>query len=239
MKKAISPLIGMVLLVIVIVASTSLVLNVGFPMMERMKDTSSIKENINFLRDLDSKIRRVSTEGTLSSRSIDLIFNRGQYYCDNDTNSLIYSLDTESHFISSQTSKNVGNVILSSDASVSTNSTLINDTPCYMMENTHLKACIKKLGSEDNLTEVDTSQLLVYYYNKDLERELNVNLSVYPNDNNSLIQASGFTELRKEGEYIGKGRVTAHVMKGNINYKIIFELRSGSDFLIIEPREAI
>ena len=229
-------MIGLVFLITVIVSATALVMNVAFPMMENMKDTSSIKDTINTMNSVDKKIREVSSEEKLSSREFNLIFNRGHYYCENETNSLIYQLETETDFISPHTSRKLGNVKITADANVKANKTQVNETSCYMLENEYLKICIKSIGSENNQTLIDTSELLVYYYNKEVGRELDINLSVFPNENKSLGEGTGYTYLREEGNYIGKGRVTAYVRKNNISYKVIFQLYSGSDFLMIDPR---
>lgn len=237
-RKGISYSISIVMVFAIVAGVAGMVLNVGMPMISDMRDTSSIKQSMNSLSKIDSTLLRVASEEKYSTRNVNLRFDRGSYECDESSNSLFYRIQAEDNIVSPHSSKMMGNLKITSTANVSTNLTSINGVPCYMMENEHLKVCIRKIGSEDNMTDIDTGELLVYFYNKNLDSELNPEIEIKINENESTSSGQGYTDLREEGSYIGVGRVTAHLSVSNVNYKVIFDLVSGADFLIVEPRRA-
>ncbi|MCJ7450814.1 MAG: hypothetical protein MUP58_03680, partial [Candidatus Nanohaloarchaeota archaeon QJJ-9] len=98
--------------------------------------------------------------------------------------------------------------------------------------NKYLKACIKNITQD---SQISTSELLVYYYNKKLEREETPELNVEINEVDSTSKGTGYTFPEQIGRTLGKGRVTANIETDyGINYTIHFELLTGSDFLSIE-----
>lgn len=100
--------------------------------------------------------------------------------------------------MSPHTSRTIGNLVMTSNANVNVNETTVDGVPCYMMENQHLKACIKKVGNSTNYTSIDTQNLVVQMYNKDQGKELGANFSVFLNRNLTTSTGKGFTKATRK-----------------------------------------
>ncbi|MDY6761976.1 MAG: LamG domain-containing protein [Candidatus Nanohaloarchaea archaeon] len=145
-RSGVSALISLVIYTGIVVAAVGVVLNVGGPVLDRMQDTAAIQSSIDTLTGLDEQIRSVAAEGTYSSRTATLRFQRGQYRFDNETGELYYRIETGSNFISSHSAFQRGPVLISADADVSVTRSSVNGTNCYMMTNQYLEACIRALN---------------------------------------------------------------------------------------------
>jgi hypothetical protein len=73
----------------------SMVLAVGLPAVEKMKDRYTIKETKNLMLVFDENINTVYQEGPGSQRVIDLKIGRGTFEIDEDENSISWSLQTK------------------------------------------------------------------------------------------------------------------------------------------------
>lgn len=235
MKKGVSPLISSVLYVAIVLTAVMMAFNYGMPVIERMQDTNAITSSIDSFQEVNSLVSTVASEGKYSARTLSLNPDRGQYRFDNETGELYYTLETRSNFISSHTSQRRGNILITSDASVSVNESSVDGTPCYRMENEYLEVCIKNVSEGSN---IDTSDILVQAYNKKLEEYLNSTLTVLVNGNEDTITGTGYTEAERIGDNLGRGRVTVTV---NSDYGIIYDVHldliSGSDFIKAEVSE--
>ncbi|MDY6769702.1 MAG: LamG domain-containing protein [Candidatus Nanohaloarchaea archaeon] len=144
-RAGVSALVSMVIYTGIVVAAAGIALNVGAPIIDRMQDTAAITNSIDFLRQVDAQVEEVTTEGQYSAREVRLTFDRGRYVFDNTTGELSYKIDTTSNFIAAHAAQRRGNLLISSEADVSVRESSVNGTDCYMMENQHLKACVRKL----------------------------------------------------------------------------------------------
>ncbi|MBU3905059.1 MAG: hypothetical protein KJ906_02850 [Nanoarchaeota archaeon] len=77
--KAISPLIGFVLVMAISIAAISIAMNVGTPAIERSKEILIYEEGKNNLKLIDGAINEVLQEGDGSSRKVSLKFSDGKY----------------------------------------------------------------------------------------------------------------------------------------------------------------
>lgn len=228
----------MALYVGVAVTAISASLTVGVPAIENMQEAASIQNAQNFMQRVDSSVGEVVSEGEGSTRTITADFDRGELYFENQTNSLVYELRTDASVISPQTSRQTGNIIISSNADVSVENTSVNGTPCYMMENQHIKACIKNVGSQSSQESIDTSELLVLYEFKNSDgsnKQLDGNLTVKLNEVDSTSHGTGYTEATETGDFIGTGEVVATVASDyGFTYDIYFRLPTGADFIKVD-----
>jgi hypothetical protein len=234
MSKGVSEVATSAIYIGVTVSAISVAITSGVPALENMQDAASVRQAQQFMQQLDSNVQTVVSEGEGSTRTVSGEFDRGRMYFDNDTDSLIYELETDAEIISPQTTTRDGNVILSSSANVQVNETTVDGTDCYMMENDHIKACIKKVGSASNYQEINTSELLTLYKFKDENRELDANLSVELNEREGSSYGTGYTTA-ETGEFIGTGEVQTTVSSEyGFTYDIMFRLPTGADFLQID-----
>lgn len=238
MSKGASEIATMALYVGIAVTAISGALTVGIPAIENMQDAASIQKAQNFMQQVDTSVEEVVSEGEGSTRTLSADFDRGQLYFENSTNSLVYELQTDAAVISPQTTRKTGNVILSSNADVSVENTSVNSTPCYMMENKYLKACIKNVGSQENQKNINTSDLLVLYEFKHPDKsnkQLNGNITVKLNDIDATSYGTGYTTATDTGDFIGTGEVVATVASDyGFTYDVYFRLPTGSDFIKVD-----
>ncbi len=238
MSKGVSEIATMAIYVGVTVTAVSAALTVGAPALENMQDANSIRKAQNFMQTVDSNVQEVVSEGKGSTRTMDISFSRGELYFNNDTKSLIYELRTDSNVISPQTSKKSGNIVLSSSANVEVNKTTIDGTSCYLMENDHIKACIKNVGSSSSPQSINTSKLVALYEFKNPEgpnKNLDGNITVKLNAEPSTSYGTGYTEAEQLGDYIGTGRIKATISSEyGFKYDVLYQLPTGADFLKVD-----
>ncbi|MFB6166994.1 MAG: hypothetical protein ABEJ62_01900 [Candidatus Nanohaloarchaea archaeon] len=237
MGKGVSEVATAALYVGVTVTAISVALTTGLPALENMQEAASIRKAQSFMQELDSNVQEVVSEGEGSTRTIRVNFDRGRLYFDNETDSLVYELQTDARVISPQATRRTGNVILSSNADVTVKNATIGGTDCYMMENEHIEACIKKIGSPDSYKSINTSELLVEYNftEPSPDRSLNADMFVKLNGVKSTGWGNGYTAAETYGNFIGTGRVRATIVSDyGYTYDIIFSLPTGSDFLKVD-----
>jgi len=200
-----------------------------------MQDASLIQKAEHFMQQVDSSVQEVVSEGEGSTRTLTTNFDRGQLYFDDSTSSLVYELQTDASVISPQTSRTTGNIILSSNADVTVENTSHNGTPCYMMENEYIRACIKNVGSQSNQKDINTSNLLVLYEFNDPEggtTQLDGNMTVKLNDIELTSYGTGYTTAPETGDFLGTGEVVATVASEyGFTYDVYYRLPTGSDFI--------
>ena len=233
MSKGVSQVATSAIYIGVTVSAISVALTAGVPALQNMQDAASVRQAQSFMQELDSNIQTVVAEGEGSTRTVSGEFDSGEIYFDNDKKALIYELETEADVVSPQTTTGEGNVLLSSSADVNVSETAVNGTDCYMMENEHIKACIKKVGNKSNYRNINTSELLTLYKFKEENRKLDANLSIELNDRNSTSYGSGYTTA-DTGDFIGTGEVKATVESTRFTYDVFFRLPTGADFLQID-----
>ncbi|MFB6294265.1 MAG: LamG domain-containing protein [Candidatus Nanohaloarchaea archaeon] len=160
-RSGVSALVSLVIYTGIVVAAVGIVLNVGGPILKRMQDTAAIQSSVDTLTQLDDTIRSVAAEGTFSSRTATIRFDRGRYLFDNETGELYYQLETSSNFISSHSSFQRGPVLISADAEVSVERSSVNGVTCYMMTNQYLEACVRALNQ--SFDTADHNQLAGFW----------------------------------------------------------------------------
>lgn len=238
MSKGISEIATMALYVGVAVTAISASLTIGVPALENMQEAASIQKAQNFMQRVDSSVQEVVSEGEGSTRTLTVNFDRGQLYFDNSTDSLVYELQSDAAVISPQTSKRTGNIILSSNADVTVENTSVNGTPCYMMENEYIKACIRNVGSQGDQKSINTSNLLVLYEFKNPDganKKLDGNMTVKLNEVDSTSYGTGYTTATELGDFQGTGEIVATVASSyGFTYDVYYRLPTGADFLKVD-----
>lgn len=92
---------------------------------------------------------------------------------------------------------------------------------------------------EGDPTYMNTSELLVHYFNKDMGRLLDAAVTTRVNRRTNTSFGTGRTAVERTGSHLGSGQVTARVKSQyGLTYNLTFELLSGSDFLSIEAEKS-
>jgi type II secretory pathway pseudopilin PulG len=222
------------------VSAIGIVLSTAVPALENQRDASQIRSAQDFLRNLDSSAQEVVSEGQGSTRTLDLSFSQGNIEFDAKNDTVTYGLQTDAEVVSPQTSVRRGNIVLANNARVKVKTAICEGVRSYVLENEHIEACIRNVGSESNRQDINTSDLLVKYRFKDQNRDLDGNLSVLINSNPRTSSGTGFTSVPYENlprNNVGTGQVTATVTTSvgdAFRYDIVFQLPTGADFLKID-----
>lgn len=244
MGKGISQIASAALYVGITITAISAALTVGVPALEEMRDAAAIRKAQNFMQDLDSNIRQVVSEGKGSTRTLSVNLDRGRMFFDNKSNALVYELQTGADIISPQSARRTGNVVLTSSADVDVYNVTsggpkapagYSGPDCYMMENEHIKACIRQVGSINNFTHINTTELLTHYQFLDQNRTLDADMTVKLNGIYNTSWGQGYTRVSEYGNFIATGEVRAHVASEyGLGYDVIFRLPTGSDFIKVD-----
>lgn len=108
MRKGVSPLISFVLYTAIAVMTISIVITVGFPYLEKIRDSVAIKQAQDFLSVFDSVVSEVALSGQNSKVPITLRFDRGKYSFSEEQNELRFRIKTKSNIISQGASARIG-----------------------------------------------------------------------------------------------------------------------------------
>jgi hypothetical protein len=244
--KGVSEIATAALYIGVSITAITAAITIGQPAIENMQDAAAIRKAQNFMQDLDTSVQQVVAEGEGSTRTLTVNLDRGELYFDNESNTIVYEIETDAELISPQSSQRTGNVVLSSSADVSVYNVTSggDDAPsgysgpdCYMMENEHLKACIKQVGAIGNEQSLNTSNLLTYYEFKDQTKTFDGSMKIELNEIYNTSWGTGYTRPVETGSYIGTGQVRAHVSSEyGYKYDIVYSLPTGSDFMKVDVK---
>ncbi|MFB6144724.1 MAG: hypothetical protein ABEJ98_05425 [Candidatus Nanohaloarchaea archaeon] len=231
--KGASTTVSAVLVTAVTLSAVGVVLNTAGPAIERAQDAAAVDRAVSFMNQLDNDIKAVASEGEGSTRSSTLNFDRGQFFLNSSSNTLSYNIETSARPISPQSRTTIGDVALASNADLTVSKTTVDGRSCYMMENGKVEACISANGSSNSLAPLNTSELVVHYRVKG-EGEIDLDPRIKLNGVPSSSYGQGYVEARKLGDRLTNGEIIAHVEADNgFNYRVLYELYSGSDFLSI------
>lgn len=179
-RVGVSEIVSAAMFIAILIAAIGIVLNVALPQIDQMEDTSAIENSISFLTQLDGLIQEVAAEGRYSSRQANVQFRRGEYGFDNASGAFFYELETQAPLISTHATSTIGPVRLSADRDVSVTNSSVDGTPCYLMKNDRLEACIRKIPKTFS---ADLYPSLIGYWRMDEGSGQYVNdSSIYGND---------------------------------------------------------
>jgi len=234
MRKGVSPLLSGVLYVAIFLVGIGVVTQIAMPAIDKMKDSAAIDQSKLVLTKIDKALKEVVEEGEGSTRVVDINIKKGKIKIDADTDEIYYVLETETGSLSPRSQIQIGNLILSSSASVNASE----DSNYIVLENEHLKCNFSKNGgTEDSFQSINISQIINSVYMKDTGSTLdgnNITLKLETMD--SLGVGSGYVILKDSGSELGRGVVIAHVNNSWVDYDLYFTLESGADFLEIYLR---
>jgi len=156
MSKGVSEIATAALYIGVTVTAISVAVTTGAPALENMQDAAAIRQAEEFMQSLDSSVQEVVSGGEGATRTLEINLDRGEIYFDNDTEALVYELQTDAEVISPQSARRTGNVILSSNSNVEVFNTTVDGEDCYMMRNDHIEACINNTGEAEDFVSLNS-----------------------------------------------------------------------------------
>ena len=219
-----------------ILISIFIVYEFGKPAIERMQCAATLEKTKSSFLKLD-RIIQDSLSGRGARRVIGLNIERGKVYIDTDNDVIYWKYECSQQIYSPRVERREGNIVFGSNLETKAYKGICNGIESYILENEHLKACFRAIGSKTNYTFYNTSELLVAIYQKDFTPWKVFPLSrmeiILDNRTNTSV-GNGYTELVREGSYLPYGEVVAYMESlYGVNYYIYFTLESGADFITI------
>jgi hypothetical protein len=239
MRVGISVLSAVIFLAITVTA-VFLVYQAGVPVIQKMQAAAAVDRMKGVFSELDDIIKQTASEGKGSKRTFHMRIDPGRVIINQTEDAIYWELETDAEVVSSRASQRIGNMIIGANMETrvyEANYTYSSpETECYVIENEHLVAYFKKIGSPTSYASFSSSDLLVAIYNKDMKRWLNNTgfLDISIDFNTSSKTGNGYTSPSELGYNLPYGSVYALMNSSYIQYYINFTLQSGADFIEIE-----
>ncbi len=228
-------LISGVLFTAFLIAATTIVYLTAVPVIQKMQCAATMDEMRNSLANLDKVVQTVASEGEGSKRTVDFNIQEGELYISGVEDTIYWTHECNAPIISPRTFQAFGNLITGSNLDTKAYESSCQGQDAFVLENEHLKACFKKVGSPGDKVYYNMSDVLISMYLKDTDEVLPLEYLEITLDNNQTSgTGDGYTSLSRSGQHLPYGEVTAYMESDyGITYSIRFVLESGEDFLII------
>ncbi len=235
--KAIA-LISAVIFIGLTLAATVIVYNAGMPVVLRMQHAAALEKMKGVFSEMDSITHEVASEGNGSKRTVSLKFDTGRLSFNGSSDRIFWDFDSESLLISPRTSVSFGNVIFGSKLDTQAYEDIFEGTQSYVLENEHIKAYFRKIGSPSSHQSYSTDQILLAVYQKDSGQRMPIqSLDISLDGMDSSKSGTGFTALEQSGTDLAYATLYSHMDSVYAGYTVKFTLESGADFLEIEGSE--
>ena len=229
--------VSAILYTLIIIAAMILILKIGVPILEKIKDRSSFSNAKTTMLSIDKTINEVANEGEGSQRIIPIDVKDGKISIKN--NEITYELKTKTNVMESRSDQNFGNLKISSNSNVKTFETNLSYIMQTSIDGDIFNVSIKKIGSENNFSNINTNNLIEsIWYNGE---KLNGTFTFTLNEDSNTETGNGYTIMNPQGNNInlGKASVIAHINSSNNagEYELEFTLESFADFLSVEIKD--
>jgi hypothetical protein len=233
--KGMSLLSG-VLFMAFMIAATSIVYWAVMPTIQKMQCSMTMEKMKASFASLDSTIQKVASEGEGSKRTISLNVEEGGIRIDGGNDTIYWEYECGSPIMSPRTMQTFGNVMFGANLETEAREGVCGGQDAFILENKHLRVCLKKVGSAESGTPYNMSDVLMSVYQKDMGQAMPLEyLEITLDGNETSGVGSGYTTLERAGNHLPFGEVTAHMISDyGITYDIKFILESGEDFLTIK-----
>jgi len=230
-------IISEVLFLAVVITLIFLVYAIAAPIIFSMQVSSGFDQTKSMMASLDNMIGQVASEGKGSRRSVSLTLGAGTLLLNETTDTIKWSMETDSMIVSPRSMQQTGNLIIGANLDTMAYEGSYGGKPAFILENEILRVYFNETGSSQSPGKFNTSEILLGVFNKRLSRWMPLKaleISVDQSSNSTL--GYGYTELLKEGYALPAGTLLAHINTTYSfmdNYTIAFSLESGADFIII------
>lgn len=219
--------ISALLYILIIVVSLSLLLEIGLPIITKMKDKAIFTQVREAMLSLDQHITDIASEGTGSQRVIPMEVREGKVIIDNDK--FRWQLETTAKILEPRTKMDLGNFEAGANIDVS----LYDRGFYYLLENTHVLVNISKFGTASSFASVDTANLINSIMEKNTNTYINGSFVFIVGDDSTTQTGLGYTSSDPEGNEsnLAYATVIAHINSTTLYYEIELQLDSQTDFI--------
>jgi|GEM_PF-1466461 len=235
MHKGLSPLISLILVAVISIASIVLVLRIGNPLLERIEETSTFSEAKDIMNQINSAVKEVSYEGNGSSRKLNILVKGGEYRVLPDEDSIVYQMESRYELFSKGMWKSEGDLVISTGADVSAYEADVtgDGKDELVLENSYVLFAVNKTGNETDPEPLNTKYLIKKLRIKDS------NYNVTPTDSSIKVidlpdssLGTGYTKLLGTGSHLNEGRIKLSMTTDSgESYQITYTLGAKSDFV--------
>ncbi len=229
-------LISGVLFTAFLITATAIVYWTAVPVIEKIQCATTLEKMKTSLLKFDDVIQTVASEGEGSRRTVNLNIRDGELYVDGGNDTIYWTYECAAPIISPRTFQIMGNLIIGSNLDTKAYESYCRGQEAFVLENEHLRVCLKKIGSARNKTRYNMSDVLISVYQKDTGQVMPLEyLEITLDNNKTSSTGEGYTALSRSGQHLPYGEVTAYMESDyGITYSVKFILESGTDFLIIK-----
>jgi len=218
-----------------LIAATGIVYWTAMPIIDKVQCAATTEKMKSAFIKLDKVIQTVASEGEGSKRTIDLNIEEGDIYINADQDTIYWEYDCDAEIFSPRTSQSFGNVVTGANLDTSAYESTCQGHDGFIIENEHIKACFRKIGSSSNKTRYNMSDILISVYQKDVGAAVPLEyLEITLDDEDTSKTGNGYTSLTGSGYHLPYGEVVAYMESDyGVTYTIKFILESGEDFITI------
>lgn len=226
-EKGQSVVVSAVLYTLVSLIVVAIVLHVGIPYINNLRDMAEIRQAEATIKNIDELIAVVAAEGEGSRRRINITLS-DPLEISSSLDSVIISKVTGAEIVSPRRKDSKGYFFRGVNIYANAFEDTIGEKSVLAIENEHLYFAVKKLDS--NIIKLD--ELIVQVKRKDNEEVFAGTIDLYL-DNHQGADLNVSTKFERQGYNLGKGHIIAKVQSPAYSYKINFVLESGFDFVRI------
>ena len=230
-------MVSAVIFLAITISIMALIYNMGSPVIEKMQQSASLGKMKIIFSEIDEKIQEVASEGNGSRRVLDMDFTFGRIGVDSARNILLWEAQSRHILMLPRTAEYFGNMVVGSNMETSVYEGNYKGGDVYVLENSHLRVYLKKVGSKASPVSYSMNDVLMGVYQKDLGEYMPIqSFDVTIDDDSGSSSGTGYTHVERTGDLLPYGTVTAHMESTtpSITYSVRFTLESGTDFLKIE-----
>ncbi len=220
--------ISAVLYILIMVTAIVIVLEIGIPLLNKLKYKTMTSKQEDFMNSLDQHIVDISNEGQGSQRVIPLELREGEFIVLSDR--VYWQLKTKSKLMEQRTYIEKGNLVVSSNVDVYATE----DSNTHILRNSYLQVNMSRFGSETNWTSINTGLLINNVMFRKSGSVISGNFNFTIGGNATTAYGNGYTSLDRTGANIDSASVTAHINSSPYEYDLIFTLDSEADFVKTE-----
>ena len=103
--KGVSPLVGAVLIIAITISAMILAFNMGNQAIDKSEEILLMQEGKNILLDVKNSVKAAITEGNMSTRVIEFRIMEGSLDIDEDSDSIVFSMNSPSQIVGSGVTK--------------------------------------------------------------------------------------------------------------------------------------
>lgn len=223
-----------IIIILIIVASTIIVALVISSLLEDSMEKQKFNKAKDLMLNLDSIINGLLVESEGARRDVRLSADDGTFIVAGKENRIKYMLEFKTAIIEEGVTIREGNLEITSGGGITANERDVDGDGNIdlVLENDALLFAVRKLGSTNNLTSINASNITTRIENKLAGNVIVIPAMSFSLDDVDSSAGSGYTELSRQGSNIPSSSIRLYMQPSSgIKYEAIFTLTAKKDFI--------